>query len=410
MKSDRLKAAVFTLFETNKSMKYSIILPVHNAIKYLPNCINSIIDQDYDDYELIISDDNSTDGTREYLESIKCTNVKIVYPPKRLSMIKHFEWAFQFATGEWTMFLGADDGLQSYFFELADTLTAKADKHNIRTIMSERAYYFWKGCETLYGEAAISYSARKEFKILDTKKETLTTLLSLQEYFELPEMYVTSIFKRSVLLDAMSAQQGRIFSTVQPDANLGAIAMTLEKKYLKSFIPLGWVGTSSDRTVPALMLPEDGVLEEGIEYCNISGHYHIGACALYFWNALLRTNKLRDDESNKKLTNDFLKICMFSGVLSEMKRGNNLDSQKRLLMFNELLEINDINKTMIKYFSYAMELLFNMNKYCNMISNKLKKVIYPSHKMYVKWIEGSDVDMNKGSLKIKEELKKKGII
>ena len=54
-------------------MKYSIIIPVHNGLKYLPTCIETIINQDYDNYELIISDDNSTDGTKEFLNSLKST-------------------------------------------------------------------------------------------------------------------------------------------------------------------------------------------------------------------------------------------------------------------------------------------------------------------------------------------------
>jgi glycosyltransferase involved in cell wall biosynthesis len=392
-------------------MKYSIIIPVHNSIKYLPTCVNSVVHQGYDDYELIISDDSSTDGTREFIESIEYGNIKIVYTEKRLSVIEHFERAFKVATGEWTIFLGADDGLQAYFFELADTLTAIADEYNIRTIMSKRAYYFWRGgCESLYGKLAISYSARKEFKILDTKKETLKALLSLQTYFELPEMYTTSIFKRSVLLEAMSLQEGRVFSTIPPDANLGAIAMSLEKKYLKSFIPLGWVGTSSNRTVSGLILPENGVLEDGIEYYKTSGHYHIGACALYFWNALLRTNKLRDSKTNKKFSSKILKVFMFSGVLSEIRRTNDSHTAMRLLYFNNLLKTNNINKIIIKCCSYAMSFFFYLHAYFIYLLNTLKNILLSSHKVHIEWTVVNNVDMNTESLKIKEELKNKGFI
>jgi glycosyltransferase involved in cell wall biosynthesis len=38
-------------------MKYKIIIPTHNTPKYLPACINTVINQDYNDYELIISDE-----------------------------------------------------------------------------------------------------------------------------------------------------------------------------------------------------------------------------------------------------------------------------------------------------------------------------------------------------------------
>ena len=50
--------------------KYSIILPARNGFNYLPTCINTIIDQNYNDYELIISDDHSNDGTKQYLNNL----------------------------------------------------------------------------------------------------------------------------------------------------------------------------------------------------------------------------------------------------------------------------------------------------------------------------------------------------
>lgn len=44
-------------------MKISIIVPVYNTAKYLPNCFDSIIAQTYTDYEVIAVDDGSTDGS-----------------------------------------------------------------------------------------------------------------------------------------------------------------------------------------------------------------------------------------------------------------------------------------------------------------------------------------------------------
>lgn len=391
-------------------MKYSIIIPVHNAINYLPSCIESIIHQGYEDYELIVSDDNSTDGTSEYLESIQHENLKVVRPERRMTMVQHFEWAFQFSTGEWVMYLGADDGLQAYFFELADSLTNLAVDKGVRTIMSSRAYYFWKSSQSLYGKVAINYNARNEFVVLDTRTQTNKTLLSLQEYFELPEMYGTSLFRKDVILEAMRLQKGKIFTTIPPDANLGAIAMSLEEKYLKSFIPLGWVGTSSDRISPVLTLPENGVVEQGVEYSQMAGHYHIGASALYFWNALLRTNSLRRNSHHKVLQKKSIKIFMFAGVYSEIKRKRNLDINRRMMLFKDLLKENGINEPFIRALSFITSGVFFTHKFYSLIVNKIKNHIYLSHRFYVVRDGPHDINMNEYSKLVKKDLKNKGII
>ena len=44
-------------------MKVSIIVPIYNIKEFLPACLNSIIDQTYKDFEAILVDDGSTDGS-----------------------------------------------------------------------------------------------------------------------------------------------------------------------------------------------------------------------------------------------------------------------------------------------------------------------------------------------------------
>ena len=49
-------------------MRFSIIIPVYNVEKYLGECLESIAGQDYDDYEVVIVDDGSTDGSAAVYE------------------------------------------------------------------------------------------------------------------------------------------------------------------------------------------------------------------------------------------------------------------------------------------------------------------------------------------------------
>lgn len=60
-------------------MKLSIIVPIYNVEKYLPQCIDSILNQDYVDFELILVNDGSPDDSlsicRQYAEKDKRVRV-----------------------------------------------------------------------------------------------------------------------------------------------------------------------------------------------------------------------------------------------------------------------------------------------------------------------------------------------
>lgn len=60
--------------------KFSVIIPVYNAEKYINQCISSLLNQEYTDYELILVNDCSTDRSLEVCEEFqkKYSNVVII--------------------------------------------------------------------------------------------------------------------------------------------------------------------------------------------------------------------------------------------------------------------------------------------------------------------------------------------
>ena len=49
------------------SVKVSVIVPVYNVSRYLENCVNSITDQDFTDFEIILVDDCSPDNRHLFI-------------------------------------------------------------------------------------------------------------------------------------------------------------------------------------------------------------------------------------------------------------------------------------------------------------------------------------------------------
>ena len=72
--------------------KITVIMPVWNGMPFLRKAISSVINQRYKNWQLIISDDGSTDGTVDYLKKIKNKKIKIFYQKKNLGIFGNLKF------------------------------------------------------------------------------------------------------------------------------------------------------------------------------------------------------------------------------------------------------------------------------------------------------------------------------
>lgn len=88
----------------------SIIVCTYNGEQFLEEQLESVIHQTYPNLEIIISDDNSTDGTKSILKKYEgISNIKINYNEKNIGFIKNFELAVTIACGNYIAFCDQDD-------------------------------------------------------------------------------------------------------------------------------------------------------------------------------------------------------------------------------------------------------------------------------------------------------------
>lgn len=101
--------------------KISVIVPVYNTEKYLRKCLDSIINQTYQDFEVIIVNDGSTDGSQKiidkyiekYQNRIKCINKE----NGGLSSARNS--GIEAAIGDYIIFVDSDDYIETNLFEQA---------------------------------------------------------------------------------------------------------------------------------------------------------------------------------------------------------------------------------------------------------------------------------------------------
>ncbi len=409
--------------------KYSLIIPTYNGYSYLPMCVKTIIDQRYENYELIISDDHSTDGTKEYLSSLECEKIKIIEPPCSMSMSEHWEWALKQAVGEWIMFVGQDDGVQSYFFCLAEKLTAEASKRNIKAIMSERAYFFWPGCQNIYGDKAVEYQAKNKIYTRRSSLELWKSLLGIQEYFNLPEMYTTSLVHKDVIEKARKKQEGKVIITHPQDANLAVILCSLEKKYIYSGIPFGWVGSSPKSAGMAIVSPEERneqktdlgklkkeyesrIAESRFPYHKLAGDFSIGNLSIYLWQVMLQTEILHKNHVNWIIRTKMFRRILFAIALFEIKTSVTAVNENRLKLLKDAIKINGLQFTTIMLFSVMIMIINRMQAVVFLfykVPRKLIRAIFDKrYGIKLTWSQNQAITMYMISNNIRQEIVRKG--
>jgi len=229
--------------EFNKKPKYTILLPTWNKIEYLKHSINSVITNDYNNFELLISDDHSTDGTDVYLKGIRDERVKIYKPPFKLSQTKNYEFLLKKAQGEWIAILGDDDGLMPNFFSKIDEVTSKFK--DIEIIKSKRAIYYWKGVDDLYGSRVVYFEdLNKKSTLRSTKTDLFLSLCGLRNSQDIPTIYTSGVIKRTLINKIKKKSNNFFFHSIIPDYYSMVALSYEEKKYLFLQNPITWIGVS----------------------------------------------------------------------------------------------------------------------------------------------------------------------
>jgi glycosyltransferase involved in cell wall biosynthesis len=91
--------------------KVSVCIPVRNGGDFLPPAVDSVLRQSFDDFELIIVDNCSTDGTVKWIEGKASTTPKIRFYQNatNIGLVGNFNACLGYAKGEYIKFLCADD-------------------------------------------------------------------------------------------------------------------------------------------------------------------------------------------------------------------------------------------------------------------------------------------------------------
>ena len=152
----------------------SVIIPVYKCEKYLENCVNSILNQTFSDFEIILVDDGSPDNSGKICDALaeKHGNITVLHQNNQGQAAARNN-GVKIARGEWLHFVDADDTIHPHMLE---ALYDAVNKNNVKLAM----------CSAIQGELIPdSFNSPKEavFQALEMSEDNILNLCKNEKYY-----------------------------------------------------------------------------------------------------------------------------------------------------------------------------------------------------------------------------------
>ncbi len=135
----------------------SVIVNCHNGDKYLETCIKSILNQKYENFEIIFFDNSSIDDSKKIINKFHDNRIKYFYSDKKLSLYKARNEAIKQTSGNLIAFLDVDDWWDENYLS------------NKKKFLKEKKYDYFYSNVLLYYEKKNSYIKYNKFNLPEGK-------------------------------------------------------------------------------------------------------------------------------------------------------------------------------------------------------------------------------------------------
>ncbi len=145
------------------SFLISIIVTVYNVKEYLDKCIKSILSQTYENIEIVLINDGSTDGSDKICDTYMNIDKRVkVYHEKNEGVAEARKKGILYATGKYIGFVDGDDWIEKDTYE---KMLQKAIMYNAQIVMCDMYRHKFTGEVTIWSGASLSegaYSIQKD--------------------------------------------------------------------------------------------------------------------------------------------------------------------------------------------------------------------------------------------------------
>lgn len=227
-----------------KEALFNVIIPTRERADTLFYTLQTAVSQNYENLNIIVSDNFSQDKTKDVVASFVDERIKYINTGKRISMSHNWEFALSHVKDGYVFFMGDDDGLLPNAIQKANQLLTK-DVSDALTW--KKAIYMWPDYIDPVGQNSLMMPLRKGVKTQNCKKmlERVCNFdfSSVSLFYEfLPGLY--NSFVSISAINKARDRSGKFFCSQIPDV-YSAIALTSSiDSYVYSNSPLSINGVS----------------------------------------------------------------------------------------------------------------------------------------------------------------------
>ncbi|WP_332658256.1 glycosyltransferase family 2 protein [Brevundimonas sp.] len=224
--------------------KITVIIPTRERPEVLEYALKTVTSEDYDNLDIVVSDNNSQDHTRDVVESNRDPRIRYVNTGRRLGMTGNWEFALSHVSSGWVTILGDDDGLVPGALQRARGIF---EAHpSVRALRSAVCQYQWPTSRgSSHGRIQIPLGSGVELR--SARQYLSDALFNKVGYPQLPMLY-NGGFIHHEILQSIRGANGNVYHSCAPDVYAAVAVARRIDQYAYSRSPLAINGASRHST------------------------------------------------------------------------------------------------------------------------------------------------------------------
>jgi FkbM family methyltransferase len=219
--------------------RFSIVIPTRERPDTLAFALRTCLDQEFDDFEIVVGDNCGGPRTRQTIEELHSSKVQHVRSEKPLAMSDNWERSIAEARGDYVLLIGDDDGILAHGLRELDALIRREKAAIVRWT---GAFYTWPTID-LPGQANyLRIPLGRGLRWVDWR-EAVEAVVRFEACYSTLPMFYNSAVHRDVIA-ALRRRGGRVFANQIPDVYSGFALANVAGRFLSTDVPMTVAGTS----------------------------------------------------------------------------------------------------------------------------------------------------------------------